>query len=236
MLGLAALAWVHGSERYKMKEMVAWFVITWVVSNFFEALSIKTGFPFGYYHYNLPGPRIFDVPINVMLVYFAMAYVAWTISQIITGQYNRRLQGMQKFILPITAAIVMTMYDVAVDPINSTVKSLWVWHNQGEYFGVPIVNFFGWVLTVYVFMQLFALLIAGRDVLSGKSNPMVNRKIYWTEAVIFHSILGFKFIALAVTAADHVEIYRSMGLVSLFTVIFVAFLAFVNIRNSKDLM
>lgn len=236
LLSLAALAWVHGSERYGIKNMVIWFLITWVVSNFFEALSIKTGFPFGHYHYQeVPGPRIIDVPIFVMPLYFGMAYLSWTLSQVITRQYRGRIQGVQKFILPFTATIVMTMYDVVLDPINSTVKSLWVWHNGGEYFGVPIVNFFGWLLCVYVFMQLFTLCIAGRDVGSGASGYIVNRKIYWIEAVILQFFMGVRFITLALNAPAHVEIYRSMALVDFFTVIFVAFLGFLTVKASKEL-
>src|ERR1700692_4566690 len=39
----------------------------------------------------------------------------------------------------------------------STINGSWVWHNGGAYFGVPVSNFLGWYLTVYVFFQLFSL-------------------------------------------------------------------------------
>jgi putative membrane protein len=39
----------------------------------------------------------------------------------------------------------------------------WIWHHGGDYFGVPLVNFLGWYLTVYLFYQVFALYVRRLD-------------------------------------------------------------------------
>ena len=59
----------------------------------------------------------------------------------------------------------MVMWDLTVDPISSTLQGLWVWTTPGAYFGVPISNFFGWFLVVYLFFQIFALYISRYDTL-----------------------------------------------------------------------
>ena len=46
-----AIATLHGLRRYRLKEFLVFFVIAFIVSNFYENLSILTGFPFGHYHY-----------------------------------------------------------------------------------------------------------------------------------------------------------------------------------------
>lgn len=50
VLLLVCFGFLHGSRRYGLKGMIVFFVITWVVSNSLESLSIATGFPFGEYY------------------------------------------------------------------------------------------------------------------------------------------------------------------------------------------
>jgi len=38
-----------------------------------------------------------------------------------------------------------------------------VWQHGGAYFGVPLTDFLGWYLVVYVIYQLFALYLHGRS-------------------------------------------------------------------------
>jgi hypothetical protein len=63
---LIAIATLHGLRRYSLKEFLIFFVITFIVSNFYENLSILTGFPFGHYHYtDALGPKLFLVPLLI---------------------------------------------------------------------------------------------------------------------------------------------------------------------------
>lgn len=233
-LSLFAFAWIHGSQRYGLKNMAIWFVITWIISNGFEGLSIKTGFPFGHYHYTSPGPRILDVPLFIMIAYFGLSYTSWTVAQIITGHYGKKIAGIQKFILPLSSAVVMTMWDLVTDPQASTINSSWVWDDGGHYFGVPISNFAGWTLVVYVFMQLFTLFISNKNLDVSKINVTSN-KTYWLEAAIVYLFMGLSVVLEGFVHTDHVEIYGSMAMISVFTVVFVACISLLNIRNAKKL-
>ncbi|HEX7515483.1 MAG TPA: carotenoid biosynthesis protein [archaeon] len=49
------------------------------------------------------------------------------------------------------AAFLMVMWDLGIDPTASTFLSEWVWQIPGACFGVPISNFFGWFLFVFIF-------------------------------------------------------------------------------------
>jgi uncharacterized membrane protein len=151
-----AFALLHGGRHYGWRDMLAFTVICLVVSNVFENLSILTGFPFGHYHYgeNL-GPKLFLVPLLIGPAYLGMGYLSWTLARLILG--GTRPVADRAFALPVVAGFIMVSWDLTFDPVASTIARSWVWHDGGAYFGVPVSNFLGWYLTVYVFFQLFAL-------------------------------------------------------------------------------
>lgn len=178
---LFILAVLHGSERYGKKNILIFFLITWLVSFFFENLSIATGFPFGFYHYS-PTLGLLTVPLIIIFAYFSIGYLAWMLSHVLTGQYTKKLEGKQIFIVPFVAAFLMVMWDLTVDPISSTLQGLWVWTTPGAYFGVPISNFFGWFLVVYLFFQIFAFYVYRYDKIEPKKELNLLNKPYWAEA------------------------------------------------------
>lgn len=224
---ISVFAFWHGNQRYGMKNMIIFFLITWVVSNFFESLSIFTGFPFGNYHYEMPGPRLAEVPLIIMPAYFAMGYVSYMLAHVLTGQYNKKLEGKQVFIVPFIASFIMVMWDLVMDPPASTINQQWIWEEGGTYFNVPISNFMGWFFVVYVFMQIFSIFISKCDKLSVNTNS----KLYWLEAAAVYGIQGLSFIIPTLVIDTNPEIRTSSSLICVFTMIFVAILSAVNIMN-----
>ncbi len=230
---LFILAVLHGRERYGGKNIAIFFLITWAVSFFFENLSIATGFPFGFYHYS-PSLGLLTVPLIIIFAYFAIGYLAWMLAHVLTDQYTKKLQGKQVFMVPFIAAFLMVMWDLTVDPISSTLQSLWVWTTPGAYFGVPISNFFGWFLVVYLFFQIFALYISRYDILKPEKLSKIFNKSYWSEAVAIYGITALGTILSVFYQYNDITI--SMALITVFTMIFVAILALVNIMNKKELI
>lgn len=226
-------AWVHGIKQYGGKLMVAWFAITWVVSNFFEGLSITMGFPFGNYHYNYSGvPQIWHVPILIMVSYFAIVYTCWEIGLILTNHTERPITGIDKVAVPVVAAMVMTMWDLVSDPASSTIGKNWIWENGGSFYGVPISNFLGWVFVVYVFLQIFTLIITRRDIAPKLTLPQSQG--YKLQPVVIYLMIGIGTIADGVTATSHIALFQSAGLIALFTMIFVSMICFMRLKESKN--
>lgn len=226
------VVWLHGTERYGWKNLLIFFLLTWIISNFFEALSIKINFPFGHYFYvNLAGPRIFGVPMIIMPAYFAMAYLSWMLAHLIVGQYQRKLTGNQLFFVPLIAAFIMLMWDLCLDPIASTINALWVWPLGGDYFGVPVENFFGWFLTVYLIFQAFACYLAKYDVVYAKKTALFNSKHYWYEVPAVYAIQALSFLLNPFIQNYFLEIYKCLALITIFTMVFVSLVATINIKN-----
>jgi putative membrane protein len=213
---LFILAVLHGTERYGKRNILIFFLITWAVSFSFENLSIATGFPFGFYHYS-PNLGVLTVPLIIIFAYFAIGYLAWMLSHVLAGQYHKKLEGKQIFIVPFIAAFIMVMWDLSVDPISSTLQGFWVWTYPGAYFGVPISNFFGWFLVVYLFFQIFALYLSRYDSIKVEKVSKLSNKPYWIEAAAVYGITVLGTILSVFYQYNDITV--SMALVTVFTMI-----------------
>ena len=114
-----------------------------------EALGTATGFPFGRYHYTeVLQPQLLNVPVIITIAWLMMLPSAWTVGHLLTG----RTSGWQ-FVL--ASAIAMTAWDFFLDP-QMVNWGLWEWQNPGNitYFGIPWVNYAGWMLTSAVVTAL----------------------------------------------------------------------------------
>ena len=187
----------HGASTYGWRGIIFFIVTCLGVSNAFENLSILTGFPFGWYHYSdKMGPRLFLVPLLIGPLYFGVGYLSWTLARAILGDTNGRLAGRLVLATPILASFIMVSWDLTIDPKDSTITSNWIWRDGGSYFGVPLGNFLGWYLTVYVFLQAFALR-ARR--LSGTPDHIPG---YWAKPLLaYTSIVIAPILSLTLSSA-----------------------------------
>jgi uncharacterized membrane protein len=163
VLAAGLFALVHGALTYRPRGILAFVGLSVVVGAFFESLSLRTGFPFGHYYFTgVMGPQLFHLPILLVLAYIGMGYASWVLGFAILGNMGRPVCGRQVFTLPLICSFIMVAWDLALDPVWANVAVAWVWKDGGPFFGVPVSNFLGWFLTVYVIYQLFALYLRNR--------------------------------------------------------------------------
>jgi len=177
--------------------------ITVVVGGVFEYVGVRAGFPFGHYYFtDLMGPKLSGVPILLGLAYVGMGYLSWMLAVVIFGGIQSPISGSRVVTLPLLAAVIMVAWDLFLDPVWSTILHAWIWVDGGAYFGVPVTNFLGWYLTVYVIYQLFALFLKGRSIIS--IPPVCH---YWRQAVLFYAVsaAGNVLIALPNSASNVVS-------------------------------
>ncbi len=111
------------------------------------------------------------------------------LARVILGATEQRFPGYSIVAVPVLASFIMVYWDLSFDPIASTINHQWIWEQGGSYFGVPFSNFMGWFLTVFVFFQLFALYLRGRQNDYAQVQP-VSRE-YWLQAVVFYAVIAF---------------------------------------------
>lgn len=238
ILALVFVFW-HGGRRYGAWGIITLFVVTEVISNGYENLSIATGFPFGHYNYPHDGtPFIFQVPATIGLAYFGYGYAAWCVASVLLGRGDASIRGwFGTFVQPAAAAFVMVMWDLVMDPLNSTIGHTWIWHDGGGYNGVPLTNYLGWYLTVWTVYQVFTLILHFRQ---GLMRPQPARG-FWAMPVIIYGVTAVSYIAVYLFA-QHSTVVDATGrswttagisetsvTVMLFTMLFATFLAAVRL-------
>ena len=146
-------ALIDGAHRYGWRGILVFSAICAVIGNAVENLGVATGFPFGRYEFlPLMGPRLFHVPVLLGLAYIGMAYVSWMLARLIMG--NTRPRGIA---LPVLASGIMVTWDWAQDPVWATLLHAWRWRDGGPWFGVPLSNYFGWYLTIFLIYAGFSI-------------------------------------------------------------------------------
>ncbi|MET8170228.1 carotenoid biosynthesis protein [Streptomyces sp. NPDC005329] len=209
-------AFIHGIRRYGVRQLLTFFVVTFVVSNFFEDLSIITGFPFGDYHYT-GAPKLLEVPIQIGPIYFGLGYLAWlTASALLDnadsrlGRAHGRTGTINLFALPALAAALMTMFDLGSDSISSTVSHVWIWEHGGGVFGVPYTNYLGWWFVTYLFFQIFALILARPGLNRGPQHTTGLRHGSLAQPALIYTGLGLASITYF-TAAHTTRVTDATG-------------------------
>ena len=158
VLSAFVFAWIHGARHYRFRGILVFMAICLVIGNTIENIGVITGFPYGHYVFlELMGPKILNVPILLGLAYIGMAYVSWTLACMILGVTRSGFGGVHLVGVPLLASFIMTAWDFAQDPVWSTLLHAWRWYDGGIWFGVPLTNYAGWLITVFLIYLAFAL-------------------------------------------------------------------------------
>jgi uncharacterized membrane protein len=230
------LAWlvfvlIHGSKRYGWDSLFVFFTVTFLVSWSAEAASIATGFPFGHFYYTeLLGPKIGPVPMAVMPAYFAAGYLAWTMGTVFLGELGTGIERRNLFLVPFIASFLMVMWDFCLDPIGSTIDGAWRWEDGGAYYGVPIANYLGWYLTVFLTFQVFALYLYR----FGANERVEQSKTYWYLAPVMYLGLALGYLLDPFFQTTNLEIYWSVFLGCILTMVFTSLLNIIFVRRLDE--
>jgi uncharacterized membrane protein len=178
-----AFALIHGARHYGFGGMLVFTAICLIIGNTIEDIGVATGLPYGHYVFlSLMGPKLLYVPVLLGLAYIGMAYLSWTIARLILGATHARVSGPQFITVPLLASFIMTAWDFAQDPVWSTLLHAWRWFDGGVWFGVPLTNYAGWLLTVFLIYIAFALYLGRTSRISAAPSP------HWRLAVLFYAL------------------------------------------------
>ncbi|MFZ5880107.1 MAG: carotenoid biosynthesis protein [Chloroflexota bacterium] len=108
-----------------------------------EFIGSHTGLPFGRYSYtDLLQPQLGDVPLLIPLAWLMMLPPAWAAAGLLVPRGPRWLKAL-------TAALAFTAWDLFLDP-QMVAWDFWRWYEPGVYFGIPLLNYFGWLLVSFI--------------------------------------------------------------------------------------
>lgn len=132
---------VYLTRRVGLKWVLAALVV-YVLSLLSEMLGTTYGLPFGQYRYTaLLGDKWFGrVPYLIPLGWFVMAVPCFTLAY-------RTFPERRWFGRVLLATYLLVVWDLSLDPAMSYLTSYWTWEKEGLYYGMPLINLAGWVLT-----------------------------------------------------------------------------------------
>ncbi|HLF25733.1 MAG TPA: carotenoid biosynthesis protein [Anaerolineae bacterium] len=146
------LGWRHSLIFFALSAVIAWG---------FEQVGVETGAIYGRYHYTeVLGPKLGHVPFLIPLAWFMMIYPSYVIANLIADKRPAGSAGGVGRIawLAFLSGMVMTAWDLVVDPILSGPNvQAWVWEDGGPYFGIPVQNYVGWMLTTFTVYLVYRL-------------------------------------------------------------------------------
>lgn len=125
LLGVAFVV-VHGYAALGSRNLVAFLLITVVISFAAEAIGVATGWVFGSYYYtDALGPKILGVPPLIQGGYVAVGYAGLMIARVLLGA-TRVSGGVSILAVALIGAFIMVSWDVAMDPFQSTIGGDWI--------------------------------------------------------------------------------------------------------------
>ena len=160
----------HAAYVLGWRHTLLFFGITVAVSWSYEHVGVETGLIYGAYHYtDALGLKLGHVPIIIPIAWFMMIYPSYIIANLIgSGRQmmtrdkknnNNPITLVQILWLSFLSAVIMTAWDLVVDPyLSGPTERAWIWEDGGQYFGVPLHNFGGWLLTTFTIYFVFRLL------------------------------------------------------------------------------
>ena len=196
---LAALTimimFIHAAVALGFATALGFAAIVAVVTFAVENLGVATGFPFGEYHFVVGAnlPHVGHIPVIVGPLYFGVGYGAYVIAVLLAGQRS----AADRWLVPFVATLAITFWDLSMEPVNSTVQGLWVWHKGGPYFGVPLSNFVGWLLEMGVAFALadsFLRFMRARFDFSDRG--------FWLIPILLYAASGLCQVLPWITSAD----------------------------------
>ena len=188
--------------RYLGARRAALSVLTLSAFGFaIETIGVATGLPYGEFFYgDSLGPKALDlVPYLLPISYLPLVIGA------VAASWSDSLFLNHRSLLVFRSALLLTLMDGVLDP-GAASLGFWVWPEGGAYYGVPLSNYAGWLLSGSLAVAL--LLAVGRwreTPMPGLLDSAMIAVAFWTGVALFSGLI---FPALLGAALFAYLIYR----------------------------
>ncbi len=152
-------SFVHMVETRGLRRAVLMAASAFTITLAAEWVGVATGALFGHYSYSDQlGVKVFDlVPLVIPIAWLMMLYPAFETAALLLRRRRPHVQSPRSLrtlaengLLAVTAAAAMTAWDLSLDP-RMVSDGNWAWRDVGQYayFGIPLSNFAGWLVTAF---------------------------------------------------------------------------------------
>lgn len=162
-----------------------------------ESIGVKTGFPYGSFSYSdLLGFRLFDaVPWSIAFAWAPLILAAFTIAKRFFANLYLRV---------LIAALLLISFDLVIDP-GAVYLGFWKYDAVGNYYGVPFINFVGWLLSGVIGAGILESVLGKfRPKMPPPAKLLVSAHftiIFWTMIALWAGLIFPFIIGFALTSA-----------------------------------
>lgn len=135
---------------------VGTFAAVYLISLGAELAGTTVGLPFGPYRYTDGlGWKWFEhVPVLIPASWYMMALPSYAIA---CWRFPRGRSLAARLAL---GSFILLSWDLSLDPAMSLATKYWIWGTAGVYYGMPLLNLFGWFVTGVALMVVFVAMRA----------------------------------------------------------------------------
>jgi len=124
-----------------------------------ETLGVHTGIPYGEFEYGVSlGPTLGGIPLALPVFFIPLAMNAYLLCILLLDDRARSLAVRLGVVIPTVVAM-----DVVLDP-GAVALGFWSFA-EGSFYGVPLSNYLGWILSATVAVVLLDRAFDRRDLL-----------------------------------------------------------------------
>lgn len=151
--GLMLFSYFIGYRLFGWKKLLLMNLVSATVTFALENLSICTGFPFGHFIHLTGGPRLGQVPLAVGVGYFFLVFAGWYFADLLIG--GTKSDAISKIGRAVIGACVASSLDLSIDAILGLVNGGFIYPNGGGFFGTPLSNSLGWMVTAGIILLIW---------------------------------------------------------------------------------
>jgi putative membrane protein len=137
---------LHAARQWSPATARRWALIVLAAALLVETIGVRTGFPFGAYHYTGRfGPMLGLVPFVIPLAWHVVVTNALFLSRRLASHAPRAVPAL-------LTGLVCTGYDFVLEPFATGAKHYWIWA-AGR---VPLQNYAAWFVVSALLAGFFA--------------------------------------------------------------------------------
>jgi uncharacterized membrane protein len=239
-----SLVLMHSSLNLGNKKTSIFFIIALAFGLGSELIGVKYGWIFGHYFYNpVLIPFIFGlVPVMTVVSWITIIYISYSFANMILKGFgspkpnikqNKLFYVILLILLSSISGFVAANLDMLIDPVVVTTQG-WFWIGGGPYFGVPIGNFVGWFLVVFLatlVFRIYELFKKEKDGSLPKKSLLVTSSIIGIYLMFF---LIYAFSAFLLGKPDYILIGTTTMVPFILITTLITVIDFLSKGNNHD--
>jgi putative membrane protein len=150
-----------------------------------EAIGVVTGLPYGSFYY---GDALGERLLGLVPYLLPISYAPLVIGAV-AASWNDSSGLNHRFSFIFRSALLLALMDGVLDP-GAAFLGFWIWPEGGAYYGVPLSNYAGWLLSGALAAALLVAVGRWRTApLPGLLDGAILALAFWTGVAVFSVLI-----------------------------------------------